>query len=112
LLVLMMAYVSVAGTHDYFALNRQRWSAYYLLRKESGVPLDKINGGNEVHNWHEGRTVRWDNYLDLSTYDYLIQYRAEPGFSPLREYTVHRWLPPKADKIYIFGRIKIPEKTR
>jgi hypothetical protein len=102
--IIAFMYVSIAGTKDYFQINRIRWEAYRHLREDLKVPMGEINGGYEVNSWHEGQAfVFWDSFF-LGAHNYLIQYRKEPGFSEYREYAFQRYFPYKKDKIYIFER--------
>jgi hypothetical protein len=101
--LLLYFYISVAGSKDYFALNRNRWQAYNDLRKE-GVAHHKINGGFEVDCWNEGQFTWYSMFLELKGFDYLIQYRPEPGFVLYRTYEFQRYFPFKKDKINIFVR--------
>ena len=102
--LLFWIYVSVFGTKDYFEWNRQRWDAYWYLRREKNISIDKINAGFETNLWHEGINPGWRNYLDLKEYDYLIQFSKEAGFELLKEYEFQRYFPYKKDKINIFVR--------
>lgn len=102
-LLLVFVYASVFGTQDYFKVNSARWEAYHFL-KGKNVPIEKINAGFEVNCWNEGRITWWTNFLQVDTYDYIIQYNPEPGFEAIKEFEFTRRLPPKQDKIYIFAR--------
>jgi hypothetical protein len=106
--LLFYFYVSVAGSKDYFTMNRNRWHAYNDLRKE-GLAHQKINGGFEVNCWNEGQFTWYSIFLELKGFDYLIQYRPEPGFVLYRSYEFQRYFPFKKDKINIFVR---KEKTK
>jgi len=101
--VILIFYVSVAGTHDYFRLNEQRWSAYRQLR-DAGIAIEKINGGYEVNGWHEGKDFNWWDHMVLGNHDYLIQYSPEPGFLRYRTLPFRRWFPVKDDTLFIFKR--------
>lgn len=96
-------YMSTAGTRDYLQLNRTRWEAYDFLKEKMKVSHREINGGFEVCCWYEGEKCVWYDFLDFRSYDYLIQYRQEEGFTVLREYEFQRYFPYKKDKIYIFA---------
>ena len=95
-------YVSVAGTKDYLEVNRLRWKAYYFLRQEKNIERDKINGGFEVNCWNEGNENWWYDFYTLGNFDYLIQYRPEPGFKLFKEYPLQRYFPYKKDSVNIF----------
>ncbi len=106
LYLLPMIYISVAGTRDYFVLNRLRWEAYRHLRFEKNIPLARINGGNEVNCWHEGEDFIWWDHIFLENHNYLIQYRQEPGFKVYREFEFYRFLGFRRDRLYIFERVE------
>lgn len=103
-------YVSVFGTKDYFEWNAKKWEAYHYLKNEKNIPPAKINAGFEVSCWNEGWESWWGNYLDLNGINYLIQFKSENGFSPLKAYEFQRYFPYKEDKIYIFVRDTIQDK--
>jgi len=98
------AWVSVAGTKDYMALNRQKWSAYNYLRHDLKIEPDKINGGLEVNCWNDSYSPGWRDFINLDSYPYLLQFNKEKGFVPLKAYEFQRYFPYKKDKIYIFVR--------
>lgn len=102
--LVFFAWISIAGTKDYFELNRQRWDAYRFLRSELKIPKDKINAGFEVSCWNDGVSVGWVEFITLEGFDYLIQFNKPPGFKTYKEYSFQRYLPYKQDKINIFVR--------
>jgi hypothetical protein len=104
LCLLLMAFMSVSGTKDYFELNRSRWEAYTYLKTEKHVPSNEINAGFEVNCWNEGVESWWANYNELKGYTYLIQFKPEPGFKHFKTYEFQRFFPYKTDKINIFVR--------
>lgn len=101
--LLFFIYISIAGTKDYLELNRIRWEAYDFLKNRMKIDHSRINGGFEVSCWYEGKKTVPYYFLDFRSYDYLIQYRKEEGFTVLREYEFQRYFPYKKDKIYIFA---------
>ena len=52
LMVLLISFFSVAGTHDYLAWNRARWQALTYLESQ-GVENTQIDGGYEYNGWHQ-----------------------------------------------------------
>lgn len=100
-------YVAVYGTKDYFTLQEKTWEAYEYLRRDKGIAPDRINAGFEISCWNEGQITWWTDYLSLEPYDYLIQFKPEPGFTPLKSFEFRRFFPPKHDKINIFARDSI-----
>lgn len=99
-------YISSFGTKDYFNLNRAKWAAYYYLKNDLKVSPDKINGGFEINFWNDGINPGWRDIFNLDGYDYLIQFKAEPGFVPLKEFPFQRYFPLREDKISIFVKDK------
>lgn len=97
-----MFYVAVFGTKDYLEVNRVRWEAYNYLKSEEHVPAEKINGGFEVNCWNEGQYTWWSDFLHLDNFDYLIQYRSEPGFRLYKSFSFRRYFPVEKDKINVF----------
>ncbi len=108
--IILFAYVSVAGTHDYFTVNRIRWQAYDLLREQAISPR-KINAGFEVNCWDEGNYGWWVNILTTDNYDYLVQYRGEPGFKRMSAFPFRRMFPFSKDTIAIYQRQGIVNET-
>lgn len=102
--LMLWAYVSIFGTKDYMVLNRQKWEAYWYLRRELKIPKEKINGGFEVNCWNEGEGMGWRDFLNIDNFDYLIQFNPEPNFKALKEFEFQHYFPYKKDKIYIFVR--------
>jgi hypothetical protein len=102
--LLFFIYISLAGTRDYFSMNRSRWEAYNHLRYEKKIPREKINGGFEINNWYDGEPAWWVNFCDLKNVEYLIQYKQEKGFEPYRSYIFQRYFPIRKDTIHIYER--------
>lgn len=110
--LLAFGYVSVLGSRDYFTMNDHKWEAYRYLKEEKNIPKEEINGGFEVNCWNEGQSSMWYDFMDLSKYNYLIQYRQEEGFVKMKEYSYQRWLPYKIDTLRVYEREeKMPKKS-
>ena len=105
--LLLLVYVSIAGTKDYFTVQTKKWEAYAYLRDSMRVEKEKINGGYELNGWNEGKPTAWYQFLLLKDYHYLIQYSPEPGFSLFKTYEFRRCFPFKKDKINIFVKDSI-----
>jgi hypothetical protein len=109
LVLFLFFYVSVFGTKDYLVVNSEKWKAYYYLKNEMRVDASKINAGFEVDGWNEGKHSWWYDFFTLDPYNYLVQYRAQEGFKPVKTIRFSRYFPPQADSITIFEReIKTP----
>ena len=107
-ILVLSAYASIAGTRDYFEVNRTRWAAYYDLRKDDKISARSINGGFEVNCWNEGQPGWWANVLTTEYYDYMIQYTAAPGFLPLKKYPFKRIFPLRSDTLTVSKKITPP----
>lgn len=106
--LILLFYVSVLGTRDYFTVNNKKWEAYNFLRFEKKVDPATINGGFEISCWDNGKDSRWRDYLELNNYNYLIQYKWEEGFELLKEYPFQEYFPYKKDTLRIFERKSRP----
>ncbi|MEO6304459.1 MAG: hypothetical protein ABIP51_14935 [Bacteroidia bacterium] len=102
--LLCFFYVSVFGTKDYLTLNRTRWEAFNYIKNKENTTAEKINGGFEVNCWNDAKNLWWYNYADLSSFDYLIQFKKEEGFKLLKAYEFQRYLPYKKDTVNLFIR--------
>lgn len=100
--LILMSYVSMAGTKDYFTLQNKKWEACAFLQKQHGAGPDIVNAGYEYNGWNESKPSAWYLFLFLKQYHYLVQYSPEPGFRLYRSYEFQRYFPYKRDKINIF----------
>ena len=102
--LLLLFYISFAGTKDYFTLNKKKWEAFNYLKNEKKIESHLINAGFEVNCWNGGQKTWWTNFMGLEGYDYLIQFKSEDGFKLYKEYEFQRYFPYRKDKINIFVR--------
>jgi hypothetical protein len=103
-ILIPFAFVAVAGTRDYFTLNRLRWKANTHLRQDLQIPPEKINGGYEVNSWHEGQPFNWYDHTLINNHEYLVQYRPEKDFTVYRTYPFYRFLSLSGDTLCIYKR--------
>jgi hypothetical protein len=115
-LLLLLLCVSVAGTHDYLAWNRARWSAAEFLRHERGVPAAQIDGGYELNEraFYEMQQDRQENVDALHYKDvyqrwfagagYLIAFAPIDGYDQILECPYTRWLPPGRSAILVLRK--------
>lgn len=107
--LLVFFYVSVFGTKDYLVVNTEKWKAYYYLKNEKHIDAAKINAGFEVAGWNDGKHSWWYDFFTLDPYNYLVQYRPQEGFKPVKTIIFRRYFPIKTDSITIYERmIKSP----
>ena len=105
IIIAALGYVSVAGTKDYFTLNRNRWSAYNYVKDKLGAGPAEVNAGFEPKCWDSERFSWMYDANVIEGQKYLIQYTKEEGFEKIRSYPFKRYLPPKKDTVFIFRRI-------
>jgi hypothetical protein len=108
--LILLVYVAVFGTKDYFSLNQKRWEAYHDLTRKEQVPPERINAGFEVFGWNEGRPSVWYDFVILDRFDYIIQYKSEESFAFYKEYAFQRYFPFRRDTIRVFKRTVIPNE--
>jgi hypothetical protein len=116
-LLLLLAWYAVAGTHDYLAWNRARQRGLDALLAD-GVPPTQIDGGVEFNGWHLAATLdRWPSDADVRIGDdsrpswwWVVDDRFVVSFAPLRGYAewralpYRRWLVPGAGHVYVLQR--------
>jgi len=107
--LICLFYVSVFGTKDYLQLNRTRWQAYDYLKQQKNIPVDNINGGFEVNCWNDGKYTWWSDFLTVESFDYLIQYRKETGFTLYKRFGFQKYFPYKKDTVNIFVKENITQ---
>ncbi len=106
--VASLAWVGVAGTHDYMTWNRIRWQAVRELVHDDGVPIEQIDGGFEVNGWflysdayqrERGKSWWW-----VHEDKYLITFGNLRGYRILRRYPYRTVLPPGSRAIYVLKK--------
>jgi 4-amino-4-deoxy-L-arabinose transferase-like glycosyltransferase len=87
---------SVAGTHDYLAWNRARWTAIDYLMDEGHVQPEKIDGGYEFNGrflynpeYKQSATKSWWWVVDD---EYVIAFGNMTGYQRIRDYHYSQWL--------------------
>jgi 4-amino-4-deoxy-L-arabinose transferase-like glycosyltransferase len=114
----LVAFFSVAGTHDYMAWNRARDTAVDRLL-ERGVGIEEIDAGMEFGGWNLAAELdRWPNKAEVrigrSAEDkswwwviddrYVVSMQPLPGYSIYDEEAYSEWLVPGTAKIYVLER--------
>jgi hypothetical protein len=105
-------YFSIAGTHDYLAINRARWNATNHLMRDLNISPNKIDGGFEFNAWYLAPS---NNYFPshngrwwwVEGDDYVIGTSILQGYTIESEHLFNLWMPFKSDKILVLR--KIPE---
>ena len=114
-----MAFYSVAGTHDYMAWNRARYTAVDRLLSE-GAKVEEIDAGMEFGGWHLAvKLDRWPSDADVKigrsaeakrwwwVVDdrYVVSMQPLEGYEIRNEETYPEWLVPGQGTIYVLERI-------
>jgi hypothetical protein len=118
LLVVLLGWYGVAGTHDYLAWNRARFAGLAKLGAE-GVPPAAIDGGVEFNAWHIAPTLgTWPSDAEarsgrpdtVKSWWWVIDDRFIASFHPLPRYAVRdrvpygRWLAPGTGEVLVLER--------
>ncbi len=96
-ILLISAWFSIAGTHDYLAWNRIRWDLGTYLLEQKVDPLS-LSAGFEFNAWHNYDVFRARGNVGKVYYwwydrrDYLIAMRPEPGYRIIRKKEYFSWL--------------------
>lgn len=121
-MILLIGFYSVAGTHDYLEWNRVRWQVLNALMRERRLTPREIDGGYEYNGWYNyfsfPDAVRYaaDESLRKSTnksfwwlYDdkYVLAFVTFSGYELLQSFPCKRWLPPrKAPPLLLLRRME------
>ena len=118
LLLGVIAYFSVAATHDCLTRNRTRWDVLRYLMFQTKIPPSEIDGGYEFNGWYTydpNYKKREDmNWWWVADDKYRISYgNATKGYEPLTRVPYARWLPFGEGNIFVLKRIANhrPENT-
>lgn len=96
-LIFCLAAFSVAGTHDYLALNRARWRALDSLVAGGRISPMKIDGGLEFNGWYayenpeDGSAVVFDPMMTHGD-DYIVSLVPVAGYEQVSRFPFRRWL--------------------
>jgi len=63
--IILIAWISIAGTHDYLKWNRAAHQIYNRLAS-AGIPVEQIDGGVALNGYHLGETRNPDPRFRLS----------------------------------------------
>ena len=104
----LLAFFSVAATHDYLAWNLARWNAARLLERE-GIAPAHIDGGFEFNGWHDTgpasqKTPGLKSWWFVNDDDWVIAFGPVYGYDRVQTMPFRRWLPPGRDSIVVNRR--------
>ena len=108
ILLLAFGAFSVAGTHDYLAWNRCRWTALTEVQTSKGIGPERIDGGFEFNGWTMYQP-RWlimprKSWWWVKNDDFLVSFSPQPGYVIWRSYPYRRWLPPGQGVVMMLAR--------
>ncbi len=121
-LAVALAWLAIAGTHDYLAWNRARFAGLAALER-AGVPPTEIDGGFEFNAWHLAPTfghwptdeeARVGQPADRRSWWWVVDDRFVVSFRELPGYDVHaavpftRWLVPGEGHVFVLQRQRAP----
>lgn len=116
-LVVVVGFFSIAGTHDFMALNRVHWRALQDLVHVDHISPADINGGrpfNGLTSYDPHRREIWDPWnptqsrlwsmwaRDRSLY--IVGFKSVPNYMVIKEYTVWNWLSPHELRVMVLRR--------
>jgi len=110
-LMMLIGFYSVAGTHDYLSWNRVRWGILRGLMQQGGVSPKEIDGGYEFNGWYTYNSAykqttqkSWWWVLDDK---YIVSFKMFDGYEMLQVFPNKRWLPPyKAPPLLLLRRME------
>jgi hypothetical protein len=103
LLVAGFAVYGVSGTRDYLEWNRIRWRALDALLAQPAVTPQLVDGGFEFNGLYKFNTFTATNWWQVDD-SYAVTFSKPEGFSVLKSYPYHSWLPPAHRKILVIKR--------
>lgn len=100
--IALLAYFSVAATHDYLSWNRARWQVLNQLTS-TGVPTSKIYGGAEFITWYHFSNEN-KKFWEEVTPVYALVAEVEPEYKVVKQVSYSRWLPGKGNLYLIYNK--------
>jgi hypothetical protein len=104
-------YFSIAGTHDYLALNKARMQATdYLVRGKSISPKN-IDGGFEFNGWYAEDTRNYiathkDRWWFVEKDDYIISPVGKAGYSVEQAFGFSSWMSFGFNEIFVLKKLE------
>ncbi len=104
LVLLLIGWFSIGGTHDYMAWNRLRWRAAGEAIRTEHISPQEIDAGLEFNVWNNfgqpDLTPGWWSAFD----DYIVTFGPVPGYEQYRAYSFRRWMPPGTGHVCVLRR--------
>lgn len=110
ILLLITAFFSVAGTHDYLSWNRARWRALQDLSHHEDVLYSQINGGFEYNGYmlytdDSLRAKKSDKWWTEEDDIYTVTFGEIKDYEVVQSYEYQRWLPLVKSEILVLKRL-------
>lgn len=109
-LIFLYALFALAGTHDYMAWNRARWQALTDLMEKDHISYRNIDGGFEFNGWYSyNATFHPDSSKSwwwVEDDGYAISFGPIAGYTEIKQYTFHRWIPFGQGDIFVLKRVE------
>ena len=108
-LMAMLAVLSAAATHDYFAWNRSRWAAVREAVHLGATP-ETLDGGFEYNGFHRFEStpriaVPDKSWWWVSDDRYCVSFGPRAGYRLLQAWNVRAWLPTTPSRVLLLERI-------
>lgn len=107
-LVAAFGLFAISGTRDYLAWNRVRWQALQDLTQNGRVDAADIDGGLEFNGLRlydpDYPVDLWRGLWWVHRDTYQIGFGAVPGYTVIKEYTYHHWLPWHVQKVVVLRK--------
>ena len=118
-LMVVLAMLSVAAGHDYFAWNRSRWAAIDEAIHRGATP-ETLDGGFEYNGFHRFEAMPRIAVPDKSWWWvkddlYCVTFEPRAGYRLLQAWDVRAWLPTTPAKVLLLERVsdsKISERAQ
>lgn len=109
LLFIPLFWFSVAGTHDYLALNKARMKATNYLVIDKNVSPKNIDGGFEFNGWHAEDTKNYiashkGRWWFVENDEYIVSPIEKAGYSVERAFGFSSWMSFKFDEILVLKK--------
>ncbi len=109
LLFIPLFYFSVAGTHDYLALNKARLQATDYLVNDKGISSKIIDGGFEFNGWHSEDTKNYiashkGRWWFVEKDDFIISPTEKPGYSVEKAFGFSSWMSFGFNEIFLLKK--------
>lgn len=97
-IIIIMAFLSLAGTQDFFAFERAKWRGLDYLTNDLKISPKEIDGGFEFNAWHlydfHYKKKPGKNWWWVEDDKYIVSHGVIPGYRVIKTFDYSLWLPP------------------